>query len=99
MNLAECHSLRRTICRTTGCSGRRCAPTLMLDVGLTRLFEKIMKSRIKKFYAQIPESQKKYIEDFEKAHSEKRLDVIGVMWHYFDSEDGKEVLLLGILNA
>ena len=53
-----------------------------------------MKSRIDKFYAQIPESQKKYIEDFEKAHSEKSLDVNGVTWKYYDSEDGKEVLLL-----
>ena len=47
-----------------------------------------MKSRIDKFYAQIPESQKKYIEDFEKAHSEKSLDVNGVTWKYYDSEDG-----------
>jgi pimeloyl-ACP methyl ester carboxylesterase len=53
-----------------------------------------MKSRIEKFYAQIPESQKKYIEDFEKTYSEKSLDVNGVRWQYFDSEDGKEVLLM-----
>jgi len=53
-----------------------------------------MKSRIEKFHARIPESQKKYIEDFAKEHAEKRLDVNGVTWQYFDSEEGKEVLLL-----
>jgi pimeloyl-ACP methyl ester carboxylesterase len=53
-----------------------------------------MKSRIEKFYKKIPASQKKYIDDFEKVHSEKSLDVNGVTWQYFDSEEGQEVLLL-----
>ncbi|MCP4608991.1 MAG: alpha/beta hydrolase [Planctomycetes bacterium] len=53
-----------------------------------------MKSRTEKFYKKIPTSQKKYIDDFEKVHSEKSLDVNGVTWQYFDSEEGQEVLLL-----
>ena len=53
-----------------------------------------MKSRIEKFYSQIPASQKKYIEDFETIHTEKSLDINGVTWKYLDSEKGREVLLL-----
>jgi len=53
-----------------------------------------MKSRMDKFYSQIPASQKKYIEDFETIHTEKSVDVNGVAWKYLDSEKGKEVLLL-----
>lgn len=53
-----------------------------------------MKSRIERFYSKIPESQKKYLEDFEEKHSEKSLEINGVRWQYLDSEEGQEVLLL-----
>jgi len=53
-----------------------------------------MKSKIEKFYSKIPELQKKYIENFEKTHSEKSLNVNGATWKYIDTEKGKEVLLL-----
>jgi len=51
-------------------------------------------SRIRKFYSRIPSVQQKFIEDFEESHSQKSLRINGVTWNYFDSEKGKEVLLL-----
>jgi pimeloyl-ACP methyl ester carboxylesterase len=53
-----------------------------------------MKSRMEKFYRRIPESQKQCVETFETTHAQKGLDVDGVTWHYFDSEQGEQTLLL-----
>ena len=51
-------------------------------------------SRIREFYSTIPDAQNEFIEEFEGSHSQKSLRVNGVIWNYFDSEKGKEVLLL-----
>ncbi len=46
------------------------------------------------FYKNIPRVQKEFLEDFIISHPQKSLIVNGVTWKYFDSEKGKEVLLL-----
>jgi len=46
------------------------------------------------FYKKIQRAQKEFIEDFIISHPQKNLIVNGVTWRYFDSEKGKEVLLL-----
>ena len=46
------------------------------------------------FYKKIPRVQKEFVEDFIISHPQKSLIVNGVTWKYFDSEKGKEVLLL-----
>lgn len=51
-------------------------------------------SRIRRFYSTIPSAQKDFIEGFEESHSQKSLCVNGITWKYFDSEKGREVLLL-----
>ncbi len=51
-------------------------------------------SRIRRFYSKIPDTQKKFIENFEKYHSQKSVLINNTKWKYFDSEKGKEVLLL-----
>jgi pimeloyl-ACP methyl ester carboxylesterase len=50
--------------------------------------------KIKKFYSTIPSVQKEFIKDFEASHSQKSLLINGITWKYFDSQKGKEVLLL-----
>ncbi len=51
-------------------------------------------SRIERFYATIPETQKEVLRDFDLSHPQKILDVNGVVWSYFDSATDGEVLLL-----
>jgi len=51
-------------------------------------------SRIRKFYSKIPNVQQKFIKEFEESHFQKSLQIEGITWNYFDSEKGKEVLLL-----
>jgi pimeloyl-ACP methyl ester carboxylesterase len=51
-------------------------------------------SRITRFYSTIPSAQKEFIEVFEASHSQKSLRVNGVTWKYFDSEKGRNILLL-----
>jgi pimeloyl-ACP methyl ester carboxylesterase len=46
------------------------------------------------FYKKIPKAQREFLEDFIVSHPQKSLIVNGVTWKYFDSEKGKEVLLL-----
>jgi len=46
------------------------------------------------FYKTIPRAQREFIEDFILSHPQKSLIVNGVTWKYFDSEKGKEILLL-----
>jgi pimeloyl-ACP methyl ester carboxylesterase len=55
---------------------------------------KMLDSKMRKFYSTIPSAQKEFIRDFEESHSQKSLRINGVTWEYFDSEKGKEVLLL-----
>jgi len=50
--------------------------------------------KIKKFYSTIPHEQKEFIKNFEESHSQKSLLINGITWKYFDSEKGKEVLLM-----
>jgi len=51
-------------------------------------------SRIERFYAKIPGGQKMFISNFEASHSLKSLDVNGLTWEYFDSDNDGPVLLL-----
>jgi len=51
-------------------------------------------SRIRRFYSKISNAQKEFIEDFEESHSQKSVRVGDTTWKYFDSQKGKEVLLL-----
>ena len=51
-------------------------------------------TRIRKFYSKIPNVQQKFIKEFEESHIQKSLHIKGITWNYFDSEKGKEVLLL-----
>jgi len=51
-------------------------------------------SKIKKFYSTIPSEQINFIDNFKKSHSQKNILINGITWNYYDSEKGKEVLLL-----
>ncbi len=51
-------------------------------------------SRIEKFYSKIPSVQQKYLKKFEESHLQKSLHINGITWNYFDSEKGKEAVLL-----
>ncbi len=50
--------------------------------------------RIKKNYSTLPDVQKVFVKDFHETHFQKTLEVDGTSWQYYDSENGKEVLLL-----
>ncbi|MBN1428337.1 MAG: alpha/beta hydrolase [Anaerolineae bacterium] len=54
----------------------------------------MLDARMRKFYSQIPDAQKRFVEDFSKSHSQKSLTVDEVTWNYADSGKGKKVLLL-----
>jgi pimeloyl-ACP methyl ester carboxylesterase len=45
-------------------------------------------------YATLPEAQRSFVADFAASHPQKRREVDGVTWSYFDSGQGSEVLLL-----
>lgn len=51
-------------------------------------------SRISRFYSDLPRFQKEFIVDFDVSHPLKSLRVNGTKWEYFDSEIGREALLL-----
>jgi pimeloyl-ACP methyl ester carboxylesterase len=51
-------------------------------------------SSIARFYSGVPRAQRQFIEGFRASHPQKRLSVNGVTWSYFDSEEGRGVLLL-----
>jgi pimeloyl-ACP methyl ester carboxylesterase len=51
-------------------------------------------NKIRKFYSKIPGAQKEFINNFYESHPQKSLDINGISWQYFDSQNGQEVLLL-----
>ncbi|MGD2026743.1 MAG: alpha/beta hydrolase [Anaerolineales bacterium] len=53
-----------------------------------------MNPKRKDFYAHIPDTQKAFITDFTASHPQKRLEIQGITWQYFDSGAGEEVFLL-----
>ncbi len=54
----------------------------------------VFNQRVKRYYRTIPSVQKQYVQNFEKYHKQKSMQVDGVRWDYFDSEADAEVLLL-----
>lgn len=46
------------------------------------------------FYAALPDVQKAFLRDFDATHTQTSLSMDGVIWSYYDSKEGEEVLLL-----
>jgi hypothetical protein len=57
-------------------------------------YQKAINTRIRRVYSTIPSSQQKFLNEFEESHSQKSLHMNGITWKYFDSEKGKDALLL-----
>jgi pimeloyl-ACP methyl ester carboxylesterase len=51
-------------------------------------------NRIDRYYRTISSAQKEYVLKFDESHSQKSLQINGVIWNYYDSGAEREVLLL-----